>query len=54
MTTGKLVFCEQRKHRAASPSGPNPFTTLRVPKIFNLRMDPYERADMCPTNTTIG
>jgi hypothetical protein len=24
----------------------NPFTTLRVPKIFNLRMDPYERADV--------
>ena len=24
----------------------NPFTTLRVPKIFNLRTDPYERADI--------
>ena len=23
----------------------NPFTCLRVPKLFNLRMDPYERAD---------
>jgi arylsulfatase len=23
-----------------------PFTTLRVPKIFNLRTDPYERADI--------
>ena len=23
----------------------NPFTNLRVPKIFNLRTDPYERAD---------
>ena len=23
-----------------------PFTTLRVPKIFNLRTDPYERADV--------
>ena len=23
-----------------------PFTSLRVPKIFNLRTDPYERADM--------
>jgi arylsulfatase len=22
-----------------------PFTKLRMPKIFNLRMDPYERAD---------
>ena len=24
----------------------NPFTALRVPKIFNLRLDPYERADV--------
>jgi hypothetical protein len=24
----------------------NPFTPLRVPKIFNLRTDPYERADI--------
>jgi arylsulfatase len=23
-----------------------PFTHLRVPKVFNLRMDPYERADI--------
>ncbi len=23
-----------------------PFTKLRVPKIFNLRADPYERADI--------
>ena len=23
-----------------------PFTALRVPKLFNLRMDPYERADI--------
>jgi arylsulfatase len=23
-----------------------PFVTLRVPKIFNLRTDPYERADV--------
>jgi hypothetical protein len=40
----KYVFCEQR-----APGGfqvwTNPFTCLRVPKIFNLRMDPYERAD---------
>src|SRR5262249_51473374 len=41
----KLVFCEQRE-----PGGmqvwANPFTCLRVPKMFNLRMDPYERADI--------
>jgi hypothetical protein len=23
-----------------------PFTTLRLPKMFNLRTDPYERADI--------
>ena len=23
-----------------------PFTTLRIPKMFNLRTDPYERADI--------
>ncbi|WP_112943861.1 MULTISPECIES: arylsulfatase [unclassified Rhizobium] len=41
----KIVFCEQRQ-----PGGfvvwANPFTCLRVPKVFNLRMDPYERADV--------
>lgn len=41
----KFVFCEMRK-----PGGfavwQDPFTCLRVPKIFNLRMDPYERADV--------
>jgi arylsulfatase A-like enzyme len=40
----KAVFCEQR-----APGGmqvwSNPFTCLRLPKFFNLRMDPYERAD---------
>ncbi|MBP2444542.1 arylsulfatase [Rhizobium leguminosarum] len=41
----KLVFCEQRE-----PGGfqvwMNPFTCLRAPKVFNLRMDPFERADV--------
>lgn len=41
----KVVFCEQR-----APGGmqvwANPFTCLRFPKVFNLRMDPYERADV--------
>jgi arylsulfatase A-like enzyme len=41
----KAVFCEQR-----DPGGfvvwANPFTCLRVPKLINLRMDPYERADV--------
>src|SRR5580704_2698114 len=41
----KFVFCEQR-----APGNLNiwmePFVCLRLPKIFNLRMDPYERADI--------
>ncbi|NRH28634.1 arylsulfatase [Pseudomonas sp. MS19] len=41
----KVVFCEQR-----APGGmkvwSEPFVCLRLPKIFNLRMDPYERADV--------
>lgn len=41
----KVVFCEQR-----TPGGfevwQDPFTCLRVPKVFNLRMDPFERADV--------
>jgi arylsulfatase len=41
----KFVFCEQRL-----PGGfqiwANPFTCLRIPKVFNRRMDPFERADI--------
>jgi arylsulfatase len=41
----KFVFCEQR-----APGNmviwSNPFTCLRLAKIYNLRMDPYERADI--------
>jgi arylsulfatase len=41
----KVVFAEQRE-----PGGfavwSSPFVPLRVPKLFNLRMDPYERADL--------
>jgi arylsulfatase A-like enzyme len=41
----KFVFCEQR-----APGNleiwANPFTCLRLPKMYNLRMDPYERADI--------
>jgi arylsulfatase len=44
----KAVFCEQR-----APGGlqiwMEPFTCLRLPKLYNLRMDPYERADIGPT-----
>ena len=41
----KLVFMEQRAPGTLLVWS-NPFTNLRVPKIFNLRTDPYERADI--------
>ena len=39
----KLVFAEQRAHRFDVWRGP--FVDLRIPKLFNLRRDPFERAD---------
>jgi len=41
----KIVFLEQRDPGTLGLWA-NPFTSLRVPKIFNLRTDPYERADI--------
>ena len=41
----KLVFLEQRALGTLQVWA-EPFTQLRVPKIFNLRLDPYERADV--------
>jgi arylsulfatase len=41
----KLVFMEQTAV-GTMRIWANPFTTLRVPKLFNLRTDPYERADI--------
>jgi len=41
----KMVFMEQRAV-GTMRIWSEPFTTLRVPKIFNLRTDPYERADI--------
>jgi len=41
----KLVFMEQRAPGTLLIWS-NPFSTLRVPKMFNLRLDPYERADI--------
>ncbi len=43
--TWKLVFLEQRAAGTLRVWA-EPFTQLRVPKIFNLRTDPYERADI--------
>jgi len=39
----KIVFAEQRAE--GMEVWQEPFTFLRLPKIFNLRMDPFERAD---------
>jgi arylsulfatase len=40
----KFVFLEQRA-RGTLQVWAEPYTELRVPKIFNLRTDPFERAD---------
>jgi arylsulfatase len=39
----KLVFLEQRAH--GFEVWQEPFVELRTPKLFNLRSDPFERAD---------
>jgi arylsulfatase len=39
----KVVFMEQRAH--GFDVWEEPLVTLRLPKIFDLRMDPFERAD---------
>jgi arylsulfatase len=39
----KSVFMEQRAKQMACWS--EPFVLLRIPKVFNLRCDPFERAD---------
>jgi arylsulfatase len=41
----KIVFMEQRA-AGTMRIWSEPLVTLRVPKIFNLRTDPYERADI--------
>ena len=44
----KLVFAEQRARTFRVWS--EPFVQLRVPKLFNLRSDPFERADTDSNN----
>jgi arylsulfatase len=41
----KIVFMEQRCPGTLQVWF-EPFTALRAPKLFNLRTDPYERADI--------
>jgi arylsulfatase len=45
----KIIFCEQRAPGSLM-IWKEQFSCLRAPKWFNLRMDPYERADTGPTN----
>lgn len=42
-TAWKVIYGEQRKNTLALWA--EPFVWLRLPKIFNLRRDPFERAD---------
>jgi arylsulfatase len=44
-TAWKVVFCEQRQ-QGQLDIWANPFTCLRLPRLFNLRMDPYEHAQI--------
>jgi len=41
----KIVFMEQRV-QGTLQIWAEPFVALRLPKLFNLRIDPYERADI--------
>jgi arylsulfatase A-like enzyme len=41
----KFIFCEQRTPGTLAV-WEDPLVCLRMPKIYNLRMDPYERADI--------
>jgi arylsulfatase len=41
----KAVFCEMKKS-GGFQVWYEPFDCPRIPKLFNLRMDPYERADI--------
>ncbi|MBU6276003.1 MAG: arylsulfatase [Planctomycetes bacterium] len=44
----KMVFAEQRARQLQVWT--EPFVSLRAPKLFNLRTDPYERADTDSNN----
>jgi len=44
-TAWKIVFCEQRQPGQLDIWA-NPFTCLRLPRMFNLKMDPFEHAQI--------
>ena len=48
----KIVFAEQRHE--GFDVWQEPFVQLRLPKIFNLRSDPFEKADQMGWATTSG
>ena len=49
----KVVFMEQRL-QGTMQIWAEPFVSLRVPKLYNLRMDPFERADVTSNTTTMA
>jgi arylsulfatase A-like enzyme len=49
----KVVFMEQRCPGTLQVWA-EPFTPLRIPKLYNLRTDPFERADTPRTRTVTG
>jgi arylsulfatase len=49
----KYIFSEQRKEGTMGVWA-EPFTTLRLQKVFNLMQDPYERADITSPPTRSG
>jgi arylsulfatase A-like enzyme len=52
-TAWKITFCEQRQPGQLDIWA-NPFTCLRLPRMFNLRMDPYEHAQISGVDTMTG
>ena len=48
-----MNFCEQRTEGTLAVWR-DPFTCLGAPTMFNLRMDPYERAEITSNTWTTG
>jgi arylsulfatase len=49
----KLVFMEQRTPGTLQV-WMEPFVPLRIPKVYNLRTDPFERADITSNTYSSG
>jgi arylsulfatase len=48
----KAVFMEQKAH--VLDVWAEPLVQLRMPRLFDLRSDPFERAQHEPANTCVG